>query len=671
MKKNIIILGTLLISGVAFSQVGIDTETPKATLDVMAKPTDLTKTDGFIAPRVKGSELKAKDSNYAADQTGAIVYVTEALAIANVTPKTTNVTSIGYYYFDGAIWVKFNPEVTVSNDWHITGNAGTDQETNFIGTTDNQSLRFKVNNVKSGWIGKDASDNTSLGYNSLTGSSFSTPGSARNNVAIGMNTLSSATSAFTWSNIAIGNNALKNATDPRYNVAIGDNAQINTTTARNNVSVGVTSLGSATTGGLNTAVGGTALATLTTGAANNAFGLTALQNVISGNANIGIGQLAGSTITTGSYNTVIGNYNTNVPNVMGNRQLNIGDLITGTGLGSGVFAETNATAQEKIQKVGIAQASNVISEVLDVNGTTRLRTLPNDGATNAIYTQTNGTTSATKNQTFTATKTVVADANGVLGVVNGTLLNTGSWFQKTLPTTLASANGQNIYTNGSVSIGGINSTGTLTVLNSAATNNAIDFSMIANRASGNPATLNFISNLGSGSWSSLSLAGDKALVFSTDGDPGAYSRNAFQIVPHSNAGGQAPFGFKITEQGLSSINVQIPTETFDVNGTFRIRQLPLDGSTNSIFSKPDGSTSLPATTDISGLVKTQTFVAARTVVASSNGVLGHVDGLPVTKKSNGQVVIENLPVFENNVDASSLPTGTLYRTSTGVLMIKF
>ena len=100
MKKKIILLGTLIISGVAFSQVGIDTDTPKATLDIKASPTSTTKIDGLIAPRLKGSELKTNDTKYASDQDGAIVYVTEALASANTSTKTANVTSIGYYYFD-------------------------------------------------------------------------------------------------------------------------------------------------------------------------------------------------------------------------------------------------------------------------------------------------------------------------------------------------------------------------------------------------------------------------------------------------------------------------------------------------------------------------------------------------------------------------------------------
>ena len=50
MKKNIILLGTLIISSIAYSQVGINTDQPKATLDIKASPTSTTKIDGLIAP---------------------------------------------------------------------------------------------------------------------------------------------------------------------------------------------------------------------------------------------------------------------------------------------------------------------------------------------------------------------------------------------------------------------------------------------------------------------------------------------------------------------------------------------------------------------------------------------------------------------------------------------
>ena len=125
MKKNttkIFIAAVFLtISGTAFAQegrVGINTSTPAATLDVVASPSNATRIDGFIAPRLKGSELKAKDGLYTTAQDGTIVYVTEA--VSGVTyDKTTNVTSIGYYYFDKTLgtagrWARFNTDKPVT-----------------------------------------------------------------------------------------------------------------------------------------------------------------------------------------------------------------------------------------------------------------------------------------------------------------------------------------------------------------------------------------------------------------------------------------------------------------------------------------------------------------------------------------------------------------------------
>ena len=118
MKKTILIIFVFIFFIKSYSQVGINTESPKATLDVIASPNDTNKTDGFIAPRLKGSELKAKNSLYGTDQDAAIVYVTEALALGDTDDKTTNVTSIGYYYFDktqgtAGRWMKIANPTTI------------------------------------------------------------------------------------------------------------------------------------------------------------------------------------------------------------------------------------------------------------------------------------------------------------------------------------------------------------------------------------------------------------------------------------------------------------------------------------------------------------------------------------------------------------------------------
>lgn len=79
---------------------------------------------------------------------------------------------------------------------------------------------------------------------------------------------------------------------------------------------------------------------------------------------------------------------------------------------------------------GVGINTQTPTEALDANGTVRIRTLPTNGTANAIYTTGDNTNSgATPTQTFTATRTVVLDANGVLGSVPGlpSTSNTESW----------------------------------------------------------------------------------------------------------------------------------------------------------------------------------------------------------------------------------------------------
>ena len=120
MKKNFISI-FLLVSAVSFAQIGINTANPKATLDIVGSPKDLTKVDGVIAPRISGNELASKDALYTSAQTGIIIYVTSA--VGTTTSKTVNVTTPGYYYFDGTVWIKMTSQaVTADNGVTKTGN---------------------------------------------------------------------------------------------------------------------------------------------------------------------------------------------------------------------------------------------------------------------------------------------------------------------------------------------------------------------------------------------------------------------------------------------------------------------------------------------------------------------------------------------------------------------
>lgn len=100
--KKYTYLVCLLLSAITYSQVGINTEIPAATLDVVGQPADPLKLDGIIAPRLKGDELSLK--NYTSAQTGAMVYATNGAN--SPSPQTVNVTGAGYYYFNGTVWVK-------------------------------------------------------------------------------------------------------------------------------------------------------------------------------------------------------------------------------------------------------------------------------------------------------------------------------------------------------------------------------------------------------------------------------------------------------------------------------------------------------------------------------------------------------------------------------------
>ncbi|MGG5211059.1 hypothetical protein ACQWU4_19225 [Chryseobacterium sp. MIQD13] len=112
----------VLAGSFSFAQVGVNTDVPNATLDVVGNPTDTSKFDGIIAPRITVDQLNLK--NYTSLQTGALVYIT-----ATGTPgtQTADMNSVGYYYFNGDLnkWVKLN---TGTSPWNIqnTANPATD-----------------------------------------------------------------------------------------------------------------------------------------------------------------------------------------------------------------------------------------------------------------------------------------------------------------------------------------------------------------------------------------------------------------------------------------------------------------------------------------------------------------------------------------------------------------
>lgn len=111
--KNLLLFTCMCLGYQAYSQVGINTQTPLATLDVTGKPATTSAIDGMIAPRLSGDQLIGKDSVYTPAQTGSIIYIT-AMPTVPLTSKTANISKTGYYYFNGTQWMAF--ENTIIGD---------------------------------------------------------------------------------------------------------------------------------------------------------------------------------------------------------------------------------------------------------------------------------------------------------------------------------------------------------------------------------------------------------------------------------------------------------------------------------------------------------------------------------------------------------------------------
>lgn len=105
MKQYSILVLVLFTSMPFYAQVGINTQSPKAALDVAAS-VQTNHVAGMQAPRLSLTELSAKgNSLYGSSQVGVIIYITEVSGGGN-TGQRVNITVPGYYYFDGTAWQK-------------------------------------------------------------------------------------------------------------------------------------------------------------------------------------------------------------------------------------------------------------------------------------------------------------------------------------------------------------------------------------------------------------------------------------------------------------------------------------------------------------------------------------------------------------------------------------
>lgn len=211
--------------------------------------------------------------------------------------RTNNQLEVNIGTSTAPIWA---PAVGSGTAWSITGNNGTIDKTNFLGTGDNVPLNFRVFNQPAGRI-DHILFNLGLGFFSINPNTTGTY-----NTAVGSYTLRNNTTGI--ANTAVGAGALTTNTSGSGNTGVGHDALIGNTVGIENTAVGQSALRSNTSGFSNTAIGADAMNDATTGNDNTALGASALYNTITGYSNTGAGALSLFSNTTGYNNTAVGNY---------------------------------------------------------------------------------------------------------------------------------------------------------------------------------------------------------------------------------------------------------------------------------------------------------------------------------------------------------------------------
>ena len=290
MKKIIISILCLLfgfLSMNAQQNVGIGTLVPHSSTILDVSATD----KGVRLPNVILSDV-----NLAAPISSPAI----GLLTWNTNAAISGGSGVGFYYWDGTKLQKLI-NMLEGEGWKFTGNAGTNSLLHFIGTTDNQPLVFRVNNLRVGKI-DPALFNTFLGAG--TGINLP-PGStsAKGTVLLGDSSGFSLTTGI--QNTFTGFRSGYSNTDGYHNTFIGSYAGGRNTSGFLNTFVGAHTGFNMRTGSGNTFAGDSAGYNTSTGSANTFVGKEAgLNNLASENSFFGY--QSGRTNTTGSHNAFFG-----------------------------------------------------------------------------------------------------------------------------------------------------------------------------------------------------------------------------------------------------------------------------------------------------------------------------------------------------------------------------
>lgn len=348
MKKSCTIL-FLFISFFGYSQVGVGTVAPNSTLDIVAtNPTGAsTAVDGILIPRVD----RQRALGMTAITTSTMIYV-NSIATGSATGKAININSIGFYYYDGAVWQKI--ATSANTNWALAGNAGTTAGTNFIGTTDGVDFRIKTSG-NDRWNISDTNNGQLQSYS--IGSAALPTYSFQNDTNTGMfssgaDALNFSTLGTTQMSIANTGNVGINITPSSYkldvNSGTGDAVYGHSSNVggilgyETNITIGVTpqTLSGAGVYASNPAAGYTSLFAQSTGSANVAAAINY------------------SNVWIGSYNYVDNASTTSSPSVSYSQLNNTGTTLGGTQIAVRGFNNRGTTAGNAGYSVGVQGLAN-------------------------------------------------------------------------------------------------------------------------------------------------------------------------------------------------------------------------------------------------------------------------------------------------------------------------
>lgn len=235
MKKNylyFILISTLIVFE-SFAQVGVNTTNPNAVLDIEASSrTSPSNNDGLLIPRIN----TFPGTNPTASQNGMLVYLT----------STIGENSPGFYYWENfsGTWVAIGAAGSSGSGggdgWSLLGNTGTNSNANFIGTTDNEDLSIRTNNVRRFGVPTTRSrlDFFNNGNSIFIGASAGDSDDLTNNNNTFIGKLAANNTTTGNGNVAVGYNSLPENVSGQRNTILGSFGMASNQIGSNNIVIG-------------------------------------------------------------------------------------------------------------------------------------------------------------------------------------------------------------------------------------------------------------------------------------------------------------------------------------------------------------------------------------------------------------------------------------------------